>query len=42
MKLYHAPGACWLAVHIALRDIGATFKGVAVDLAKHTIADGSD
>lgn len=42
MKLYCAPGACSLAVHIALRDIGATFEGVAVDLARHTTADGSD
>ena len=42
MKLYYAPGACSLSVHIALRDIGATFEGVAVDLAKHTTADGSD
>ena len=40
MKLYYAPGACSLAVHIALREIGATFDGVAVDLAKHTTADG--
>jgi glutathione S-transferase len=42
MKLYYAPGACSLAVHIALREIGATFDGVAVDLAKHTTADGAD
>ena len=41
MKLYCAPGACSLAVHIALSDIGATFEGVAVDLVKHTTADGS-
>ena len=42
MKLYYAPGACSLAVHIALREVGATFDGVAVDLAKHTTADGAD
>lgn len=42
MKLYYAPGACSLAVHIALREIGATFDGVAVDLASHTTADGVD
>lgn len=42
MKLYYAPGACSLAVHIALRETGATFEGVAVDLAKHTLADGAD
>ena len=42
MKLYYAPGACSLAVHIALREIGANFDSVAVDLAKHTTADGAD
>ena len=41
MKLYYAPGACSLAVHIALREIGQTFEAVAVDLAKHTLSDGS-
>jgi glutathione S-transferase len=41
MKLYYAPGACSLAVHIALREIGAPFDGVAVDLATHTTADGA-
>jgi glutathione S-transferase len=42
MKLYHAPGACSLAVHIALREIGATFDSVSVDLARHVTADGSN
>ncbi|MFY9510208.1 MAG: glutathione transferase GstA [Rubrivivax sp.] len=42
MKLYYAPGACSLAVHVALREIGANFDSVAVDLAKHTTADGAD
>lgn len=42
MKLYHAPGACSLAVHIALREIGADFDSVAVDLARHVTADGAD
>ena len=42
MKLYYAPGACSLAVHIALREIGASFDGVAVDLIKHTTADGTN
>ena len=42
MKLYYAPGACSLAVHIALRETGASFDGVAVDLAKHTTADGTN
>ncbi|WP_342131549.1 glutathione transferase GstA [Hydrogenophaga sp. OTU3427] len=42
MKLYHAPGACSLAVHIALREVGAVFEGVRIDLASHTTADGAD
>jgi len=42
MKLYHSPGACSLAVHIALREVGAAFDAVAVDLARHTTADGGD
>lgn len=42
MKLYYAPGACSLAVHIALHEIGATFDTVAIDLIKHTTPDGSD
>ena len=43
MKLYYAPGACSLAVHIALREVGASFAAHAVDLATHTVvADGSD
>lgn len=42
MKLYYAPGACSLAVHIALREIGATFDSVAVDLARHVTADGTN
>lgn len=42
MKLYYAAGACSLAVHIALREIGTPFDGIAVDLAKHTTADGTN
>jgi glutathione S-transferase len=42
MKLYYAPGACSQAVHIVLREVGATFDSDAVDLARHTTADGSD
>ena len=41
MKLYYAPGACSLAVHIVLRETGAPFDAVKVDLAKHTLPDGS-
>jgi glutathione S-transferase len=40
MKLYFAPGACSMAVHIALREIGATFEAHQVDLATHTLTDG--
>jgi glutathione S-transferase len=42
MKLYHSPGACSLAVHIALREVGAPFELAKVDLATHRLADGSD
>jgi glutathione S-transferase len=42
MKLYYAPGACSLAVHIALREVGAPFDSVAVDLARHVTADGTN
>ena len=41
MKLYYAPGACSLAVHIALRETGQPFDAVKVDLARHTLPDGS-
>lgn len=40
MKLYYAPGACSLAVHIALRETGVAFDAHQVDLATHTLADG--
>lgn len=42
MKLYHAPGACSLAVHIALHELGIAAETVAVDLATHRTADGAD
>ena len=42
MKLYHAPGACSLAVHIALREGDVAFEPVRVDLVTHQLADGSD
>lgn len=42
MKLYFAPGACSLAVHIALREVGANFDAVSVDLTRYVTADGID
>ena len=42
MKLYFAPGACSLAVHIALRETGTAFDPVQVDAVTHTLADGSN
>jgi glutathione S-transferase len=42
MKLYFSPGACSLHPHIALREIGATFDLVRVDLRAHKTHDGKD
>lgn len=42
MKLYYAPGACSLSVHIALREVGAVFEAVPVDLRTRQLPDGSD
>ena len=42
MKLYYTPSACSQAPHIALRELGLDFETVKVDLAKHTLPDGSD
>lgn len=42
MKLYFSPGACSMAVHIALAEVGADVQAVAVDLATHRTADGID
>jgi glutathione S-transferase len=42
MKLYYSPGACSLAVHIALRERGLPFAAVPVDLVKHQLEDGSN
>jgi glutathione S-transferase len=42
MKLYYAPGACSLAVHIALRESGLPFVLARVYLLDHTLADGAD
>jgi glutathione S-transferase len=42
MKLYYAPAACSLAVHIALREAGVAFDATRVDLATHTLEGGAD
>jgi len=42
MKLYYSPGACSLASHIVLRELGLTFEAVAVDLRKKTTRAGAD
>src|SRR5881394_1992028 len=42
MKLYFSPGACSLAPHIALHEIGVPFNGQKVDLKAHKVADGTD
>ena len=42
MKLYYAPGASSMAVHIALVEAGVPFDLVAVDLTTKTLAGGGD
>lgn len=42
MKLYYAPAACSQAPHIALHELDLPFEAVKVDLATHTLPDGSD
>jgi glutathione S-transferase len=42
MKLYYTSGACSLAPHIVLSEIGVDFDAVAVDLQAKTLPDGSD
>ncbi|ATE59612.1 glutathione transferase GstA [Thauera sinica] len=42
MKLYYSPGACSLSPHIVLREAGADFALVRVDLKAKKTEDGSD
>ncbi len=42
MKLYFSPGACSLHPHITLRETGAAFDLVRVDLRAHKTEDGKD
>lgn len=42
MKLYYTPGACSLAPHIVLCELGLEHELVRVDLKTHTLADGGD
>jgi Glutathione S-transferase len=42
MKLYYSPGACSLAVHIALREAGLDFETVKVNLQTHRLTNGDD
>ncbi|KJZ11559.1 glutathione S-transferase [Marinomonas sp. S3726] len=42
MKLYYSPGACSLAPHIVLNEIGVKFDLVQVDLRAKVTQDGDD
>jgi glutathione S-transferase len=42
MKLYYSPGACSLAVHIALREAGRAFDLERVDLRTHRTSNDVD
>lgn len=42
MRLYYAPGACSLAVHIALIESGLPFKLIRVDLREKCTETGQD
>ena len=42
MKLYYAPGACSLSVHIALHESGLAFDTIQVATGTKTLPDGSN
>lgn len=42
MKLYYAPGACSLSVHIVLAEIGRPYEAEAVDIRAKTTQSGED
>jgi glutathione S-transferase len=42
MKLYYAPGACSMAPHIVLNEVGAKFEAEKVDLGRKKTASGDD
>ncbi len=42
MKLYYSPGACSLAVHIVLREMGAKFDLYKVDIPNKKTSGGGD
>ena len=42
MKLFYSPGACSQAPHIILRETGAAFTLVKVDLGQHQTQEGGN
>ena len=42
MKLYYSPGACSLAVHIALFEAGIEFESILASTKTHKLSDGTD